>query len=85
MAEPKHNPLVRSCIVITSPPLSQHLLRDDLRCPACDEMHRLMHLDPDVREVLVREALCEACQQGDKPQLSQAEYGDSRSGGSENG
>ena len=61
-----HDARVRTCIVIAyGMPRSE--LRDDIRCPACDELHRLMHLDPGVIEVLEREPWCEACQAGDKP------------------
>jgi len=63
--EMAHDARVRSCIVIAGIPASE--LRDDIRCPACDELHRLMHLDPDVLEVLTREPWCEACAAGDKP------------------
>ena len=62
-----HNPRVRGCIVTTNPPLPGFLLLDDIRCPACDDLHRLMHLDPDVTEVLSRESWCESCIAGDKP------------------
>ena len=65
----KHNPVARYCIQITTPPLPRHLLRDDVRCAACDDLHRLMHLDPDVREILTREAWCESCNAGDKPEV----------------
>lgn len=36
MAEIRHNPVARGCIIITTPPLPAHLLRDDVTCPACD-------------------------------------------------
>ena len=42
-----HEPLARYCVVITNPPLPATLLRDDLRCTACDEMSALVDLDPD--------------------------------------
>ena len=61
-----HDPRGRTCIVIAGIPTSE--LRDDIRCPACDELHRLMHLDPDVVEVLTREPWCESCRPGDKPE-----------------
>ena len=67
-----HNPRVRGCIVITNPPLPGFLLRDDIRCPACDDLHRLMHLDPDVTEVLSREPWCESCIAVDKPLIPAA-------------
>lgn len=42
-----HNPVARYCIVITDPPLPRHLLRDDVCCPACDELATAARLDPD--------------------------------------
>jgi hypothetical protein len=66
MSEQKsHDARVRTCIQVGVP--REHL-RDDIRCPACDEMHGLMHLDPDVTEVLTRESWCAACVAGDKAQ-----------------
>ena len=64
-----HNPRVRGCVVITNPPLPGFLLRDDIRCPACDSLHLLMHLDPDVAEVLSRGSWCASCIAGDKPPI----------------
>ena len=63
-----HEPRARYCVA-TGVPVAD--LRDDLTCPACDEMVRLMMLDPDV-EVLAPPAhltdgytttapICEAC------------------------
>lgn len=63
----EHDPRVRTCIVVAGIPVSE--LRDDIRCPACDEGHRLLHLDPDVREVMSREEWCESCRAGDKPMV----------------
>ena len=63
-----HNPVARYCIEIVGIPVGE--LRDDIQCPACDELHGLMHLDPDVREVLIREPWCAACVAGNKPQLT---------------
>ena len=79
---PKHDPRVRTCIIITNPPLPRFLLRDDIRCPACDDLHRLMHLDPDVTEVLSREPWCESCIAGDKPMrpVTPTENGDTNDG-----
>jgi hypothetical protein len=65
MSGQAHDARVRTCIVIAGIPVSE--LRDDIRCPACDELHRLQHLDPDVDEVLIREPWCDACDAGDKP------------------
>jgi len=70
VADIKHDPRVRTCIVLVGIPVSE--LRDDLRCPACDDLHRLHHLDPEVHEVLTREPWCEACVAGDKPFISQS-------------
>lgn len=70
--ETLHNPRARTCAEVGVFPVDE--LRDDIRCPRCDELHVLMHLDPDVREVLTREPWCAYCLAGDKPQLSQAEY-----------
>ena len=67
MSAPLHNPVVRSCVELVDIPRSE--LRDDIRCPACDSNHRLMHLDPDVREILTREPWCESCLAGDKPEV----------------
>lgn len=53
----EHDARARYCIQIGVP--VEHL-RDDIRCPACDEMHMLMHLDPDV-EILTPEPWCDAC------------------------
>lgn len=63
-----HDPTARYCIEIVGIPVSE--LRDDNRCHACDEMHSLRHLDPDVREVLIREPWCPSCAAGDKSQLN---------------
>jgi len=65
--ESEHNAIARYCIVIPTPRIPLDLLRDDARCPACDDLHRLMHLDPDVTEVLTREEWCEVCAAEDKP------------------
>jgi hypothetical protein len=65
--EMAHDARVRTCIVIAGIPISE--LRDDIRCHACDELHRLHHLDPDVIEILTREPWCESCKVGDKPQI----------------
>ena len=45
----KHDPRVRYCLVIAGIPVSE--LRDDLHCPACDELVMLMALDPDVESL----------------------------------
>lgn len=66
MAE--HDARVRYCIQVGVP---REQLRDDIRCAACDELHSLLHLDPDVLEVLTREPWCESCKNGDKPFLNQ--------------
>ena len=59
----EHDARARTCILVGVP--REHL-RDGIRCPACDELHTLMHLDPDVHEVLSREPWCAACTAGDK-------------------
>lgn len=64
MAE--HDARVRYCIQVGVP--VEHL-RDDIRCPACDDLHRLMHLDPDVTEILTREPWCQSCAAGNKKQI----------------
>lgn len=61
-----HDARARYCIQVGVP---REALRDDIRCPACDELHALMHLDPDVAEILTRRSWCAACVAGDKPQL----------------
>ena len=71
----EHDPRVRSCIVIAGIPVSE--LRDDIRCPACDDLHRLLHLDPDIIEVLSREPWCASCAAGDKPMLAAVPGGES--------
>lgn len=43
----EHNVTARYCIIITKPPLPRSLLRDDVRCPACDEIDAALRLDPD--------------------------------------
>lgn len=69
-----HDARVRKCIVLSDIPVSE--LRDDIRCPACDELHRLMHLDPDVTEILSCEPWCDSCQAGDKPFIPADTTGD---------
>lgn len=59
---PEHDARARYCIQIGVP---VERLRDDIRCPACDDMHRLMHLDPGVKEILTPEPWCESCAESD--------------------
>jgi hypothetical protein len=73
----KHNAMARKCIVIAyGVPADQ--LRDDITCAACDELHRLMHLDPDVTEILSREPWCDSCRAGDKSEIRTSPIGGDR-------
>jgi hypothetical protein len=62
----EHNPEAPGCIELV-PGVDWRI---GVRCPACDELHTLMHLDPDVTEVLTREPWCAYCLAGDKKPIS---------------
>ena len=66
---PEHDARARYCIQIGVP---VERLRDDICCPACDDMHRLMHLDPGVKEILTPDPWCESCAEPEGREQSDA-------------